>query len=100
MMHRIAIPIALKDYASALRISIEKISVASAEALEGLKKVEEIEHRIDTDYLKTKKLFIKYGGQMNPGAIVIFDDLIEFTEQAADMCADTADYILSLFSRE
>jgi uncharacterized protein Yka (UPF0111/DUF47 family) len=88
------------DCASALRISIEKISVASTEAIEGLNKVEEIEHRIDTDYLKTKKLFIKYGDQMNAGTVVIFDDLIEFIEQAADMCADTADYIVSLSSRE
>jgi len=31
---------------------------------------------------------------------VIFDDLIEFIEQAADMCADTADYILILSSSE
>jgi uncharacterized protein Yka (UPF0111/DUF47 family) len=50
--------------------------------------------------LKTKKLFIKYGDQMNAGTVVIFDDLIEFIEQAADMCADTADYIVSLSSRE
>jgi len=32
--------------------------------------------------------------------MVIFDDLIEFIEQASDMCADTADYILVLSSRE
>jgi uncharacterized protein Yka (UPF0111/DUF47 family) len=62
--------------------------------------VEEIEHGIDEGYLNTKKLFVKYGGKMNPGTIVIFDDLIEFIEQAADMCADTADYIVILSSRE
>jgi hypothetical protein len=32
--------------------------------------------------------------------MVIFDDLIEFIEHAADMCADTADYIAVLSSRE
>jgi hypothetical protein len=37
---------------------------------------------------------------MNVGAMVIFDDLIEFIEQAADMCADTADYIVILSSRD
>jgi uncharacterized protein Yka (UPF0111/DUF47 family) len=37
---------------------------------------------------------------MNCGALVILDDFIEFIEQAADMCADTADYILVLSSRE
>lgn len=90
----------LVDCASALRTSIEKISAAPEEAIEGSRKVEEIEHRIDEDYLKTKKLFIKYGEKMNAGVIVIFDDLIEFIEQAADMCADTADYIVTLSSRE
>jgi hypothetical protein len=90
----------LVDCASALRTSIEKISAAPEEAIEGSRKVEEIESRIDEDYLKTKKLFIKYGEKMNTGAVVIFDDLIEFIEQAADMCADTADYIVTLSSRE
>lgn len=90
----------LVNCASALRTSIEKISAAPEEAIEGSRKVEEIEHRIDEDYLKTKKLFIKYGEKMNAGVIVIFDDLIEFIEQAADMCADTADYIVTLSSRE
>jgi len=90
----------LVDCASALRTSIEKISAAPEEAIKGSRKVEEIEYRIDEDYLKTKKLFIKYGEKMNTGAVVIFDDLIEFIEQAADMCADTADYIVTLSSRE
>lgn len=88
----------LVDCASALRTSIEKISTAPDEAIESSKKVEEIEHQIDDNYLKTKRLFIKHGEQINPGAIVIFDDLIEFIEHASDMCADTADYILTLAS--
>ena len=32
------------------------------------------------------------------GSMVIFDDLVEFIEMAADMCADTADYIVILAS--
>jgi len=91
---------ALVECASALRTSIEKISDAPEQAIEDSTKVEEIEHRIDEEYLKTKKLFVKYGQKMNAGTIVIFDDLIEFIEQAADMCADTADYIVVLSSRE
>ena len=90
----------LVECASALRTSIEKISDAPEEAIAGSNKVEEIEHRIDEDYFNTKKLFIKIGEKMSAGAIVIFDDLIEFIEQAADMCADTADYIVILSSRE
>ncbi len=90
----------LVECAQALRCSIEKISANPVEAIEGAKKVEKIEHGIDEEYLKTKALFVKYGGQVNCGAMVIFDDLIEFIEQAADMCADTADYIVVLASRE
>ncbi len=90
----------LVDCASNLRVGIEKISVSSEEAVIAAGKVEETEHAIDMNYLKTKKLFLKYGEKMNAGAIVIFDDLIEFIEQAADMCADTADYIVNLSNME
>jgi predicted phosphate transport protein (TIGR00153 family) len=90
----------LVDCAHALRVSIEKITVSSVQAIEEAKNVEEVEHDIDQNYLKTKSLFIKYGDQANVGTMVIFDDLIEFIEQAADMCADTADYIVILSTRE
>jgi predicted phosphate transport protein (TIGR00153 family) len=90
----------LVETAQTLRGSIEKISSNPNEAVKEAKQVGDIEHDIDTEYLKTKSLFVKYGVNMNCGAMVIFDDLIEFIEQAADMCADTADYILVLSSRE
>ena len=90
----------LVETAQTLRGSIEKISSAPNEAIKEAKKVGEIEHYIDAEYLKAKGLFVKYGATINCGAMVIFDDLIEFIEQAADMCADTADYILVLSSRE
>jgi len=90
----------LVDCAQALRGSIEKIVVDPSGAINGAKKVEEIEKKIDDEYLKTKALFIKYGNEMDSGSMVIFDDLIEFIEHAADMCADTADYIVILASRE
>ena len=90
----------LVETAQTLRGSIEKISSAPNEAIKEAKKVGEIEHYIDAEYLKAKGLFVKYGASINCGAMVIFDDLIEFIEQAADMCADTADYILVLSSRE
>ena len=91
---------ALVDCGSALRLSIQKISVSPEEAIKGSSKVEEIEHQIDQTYLETKKLFVKYGERVNAGGMVIFDDLIEFLEQAADMCADTADYIVILSSMD
>lgn len=90
----------LVECAQELRGSIEKLSANPAEAIKGANKVEEIEHEVDEIYLKTKALFIKYGEQINCGTMVIFDDLVEFIEQAADMCADTADYIVILSSRE
>jgi len=90
----------LVECAQVLRGSIEKISVNPAEAIKGAEEVEEIEHKLDEEYLKTKSLFVKYGDKVNSGAMVIFDDLIEFIEHAADMCADTADYIVVLASRE
>jgi predicted phosphate transport protein (TIGR00153 family) len=90
----------LLETSQTLRNSIEKISSNPTEAIKDAKQVDEIEHAMDIEYLKTKSLFVKYGAQINCGAMVIFDDLIEFIEQAADMCADTADYILVLSSRE
>jgi len=90
----------LVDCATALRGSIKNISANPLEAMKGAKKVEEIEAEIDKEYLATKSLFIKYAEQMNSGALIIFDDMIEFIEEAADMCADTADYIVTLASAE
>ena len=90
----------LVETAQTLRSSIEKISSNPDEAIKQAKKVGDIEHILDEEYLKTKSLFVKYGTMLNCGAMVIFDDLIEFIEHASDMCADTADYILVLSSRE
>jgi predicted phosphate transport protein (TIGR00153 family) len=90
----------LVEAAQTLRSSIEKISTNPPEAIEEAKKVEHLEHELDAEYLKAKTLFVKYGAEVNCGAMVIFDDLIEFIEHASDMCADTADYIVVLSSRE
>jgi predicted phosphate transport protein (TIGR00153 family) len=88
----------LVDCATALRSSISNISANPAEAMKGAQKVEEIEAGIDREYLETKSLFIKHAEQINSGALIIFDDMLEFLEEAADMCADTADYIVTLAS--
>ncbi|MCS7096001.1 MAG: DUF47 family protein [Nitrososphaerota archaeon] len=90
----------LVDCAQALRESIEKIADDPAGAIKGAKRVEDVEKKLDDEYLNAKKLFIKYGGEVNSGALVIFNNLVEFIEHAADMCADTADYIVILSSRE
>ena len=90
----------LVNCASTLHDSIEKLMDDSAAAIKEAQKVTEIENEIDKEYLQIKSLFIKYGEQMNSGSMVIFDDLVEFIEHAADMCADTADYIIILASAE
>ena len=88
----------LVDCATALRSSIQNISSNPEDAMKGARKVEEIEAGIDREYLETKSMFIEYAEQINSGALIIFDDMIEFLEEAADMCADTADYIVTLAS--
>jgi len=90
----------LVEAAQALRGGIEKISQNGAEAITEASKVQAVEHDLDQEYLNAKTLFVKYGQEINCGAMVIFDDLIEFIEHAADMCADTADYIVVLSSRD
>jgi len=90
----------LVEAAQVMREGIEKISSNPTQAIAEAKKVEDIEHALDQEYLKTKALFVKYGNEINCGALVIFDDLIEFIEHAADMCADTADYIIIFSSRD
>jgi len=90
----------LVECATTLRISIEKITVDPTAALKSAKKVEQIENEIDKDYLQNKSLLIKYSEQTNCGSITIFNDLFEFIEQAADMCADTADYIVILAEKD
>ena len=90
----------LVETAQVLRESIEKITADPKTAIKMAEKVARIETELDKEYLITKSLFVKYGAKINPGALIIFDDLIEFLEHAADMCADTADYIIVLSSRE
>ena len=86
--------------ATALRTSIEKINVDPAAAMKNAENVDKFENEIDQKYIQNKSLLIKHSEQTNCGAITIFNDLFEFIEQAADMCADTADYIVILAERD
>ncbi len=96
----VAMTCELVEAAQVLRGSIDAISGNPAKAIREARKVHDVEHRIDQIYLKTKSLFVKHGDRVNGGALVIFDDFLEFVEQAADLCADTADYIVTLSRRE
>jgi predicted phosphate transport protein (TIGR00153 family) len=90
----------LVDMVKILSGSVDKVSSDSSKAVTEAKEVNDLEHQVDIEYLKTRSLFIKHGENINHGVMVIFDDLVEFIEQASDMCADTADYIVVLSSRE
>lgn len=90
----------LVQIATTLSSSIENLGTDPVRAKEIAKKVDGIEGQIDKDYLETKKLFIKYGREVDAGTLLLLDNLIEFMEQAADMCADTADYIAVLAGEE
>lgn len=100
LQQTVAMTAKLTECAETLRGSVEKITENPAEAIAQAHKVEAIEHEIDKNYMATKSLFVKFGTQVNIGAMVIFDDMIKFIEQAADLCADTADYIVVLANRE
>jgi uncharacterized protein Yka (UPF0111/DUF47 family) len=50
--------------------------------------------------LNLKIMFIRKAGEINAPTLMILKDLVDYMEQAADMCADTADYIVILSSRE
>ncbi len=86
----------LVQSATTIRNSIEKLGTDPATAKDIAKRANEIEGRIDKEYLDIKKLFIKYTRQVDPATLLILNNLAEFMEQAADVCADTADYIIVL----
>jgi predicted phosphate transport protein (TIGR00153 family) len=89
----------LVQSATTLLSSIEQLGTDPAKAKELADKVDEIEGLIDEDYLEIKKLFIKLSRQVDSGTLLILNNLAEYMEQAADTCADTADYI-SLLATE
>jgi len=88
----------LVQSATTLQSSIEKLGTDPERAKELAKNVDNIEGLIDKNYLETKKLFIKYANKVDSGTLMILNNLAEFMEQAADTCADTADYITVLAS--
>jgi predicted phosphate transport protein (TIGR00153 family) len=83
----------LRECTVLLSGSIEMMGVNVSQAEELAIRVETVEDKIDKEYLNTKTLFIKYGEEINPGTLLILRDLLEYLERAADVCADTADFL-------
>jgi len=83
----------LVNVASTLRQSLKSLGENPSEARALSEKVEEEENRVDKKYLEIKSLSIRYGEKVNPSILIVLRDLAQAMEEAADSCADTADYI-------
>ena len=79
--------------ASTLRKSIELLGENPAEARELSKKVDAVEKMVDENYVQAKSLLLKHGARMQTPALIILKDLLDFMENVADSCDDTADYV-------
>jgi len=83
----------LVEESTMLRRSIEKLGGSPDEVRALSQKVDEAETRIDERYLKTKKLLLKQGREMDAATLIILKDLLQSLEEIADSCDDTADYV-------
>ena len=83
----------LVDCASTLWKSLEKSGSAPHEARVLSQKVDQVEEKVDANYLETKSLLLKHGKDVNPATLMMLKDLLESMEEVADSCADTADYV-------
>jgi len=91
----------LVECARALKASIEKLGSDPLEARALSQKVDQVEKRADEKHLKIKELLLKSDKVVAMSTMLILKDLVEFMEQVADSCADTADYVRVLtISRE
>lgn len=80
--------------------SIEMLGVNTSQALDLANNVDTLEGKIDDDYLLAKASFIKNSEKANSPTFMVLKDLTDSIEQAADMCADTVDFIRVLAAGE
>ena len=83
-----------------LSTSIEMLGVNAPQAKEFALKVEASEGIIDEAHYRSKILFIDHAGEINAPTLLVLEDLVESLEAAADMCADTADFVSVLASTQ
>jgi len=86
----------LVECARHLNMSIETLGANPSQAREYILKVDSYEDVIDEQHLQLKILFIKKAERVNAPTLMILKDLVDTMEQAADVCADTADYVRTL----
>jgi predicted phosphate transport protein (TIGR00153 family) len=83
-----------------LQDSIEALGNNTSQAIEYASKVDNVEEQIDEDHLLVKISFITNAATVDAPIFLILKDLADSLEQAADMCADTADFIMVLAAGE
>lgn len=83
-----------------LRNSIEALGDNPSRAIDFARKVDEFEEEIDEDHLRAKLSFIQNSEEVNAPTFLILKDLADSLEHAADMCADTSDFIMVLAASE
>ena len=83
-----------------LSTSIEMLGVNPSKALDFALKVDESEGRIDDKYLLAKISFIENSEKVIFPELRVYKDFADSVEQAADICADTADFIRILVAEE
>jgi predicted phosphate transport protein (TIGR00153 family) len=90
----------LVECTALLRTSIEALGDDPAKAVKYAHQVDELEGCIDEDHFQAKVSFIKHSEKVNAPTFMVLKDLVDSLEHAADMCADTADFILILVAGE
>ncbi|UCH02136.1 MAG: DUF47 family protein [Candidatus Bathyarchaeota archaeon] len=83
-----------------VRKSIETLGVDPSQAIQLADKVDESENQIDNDHLRIKISFLKNPEKVAAPTFLVLYDLADAIEHAADMCADTADFIRVLAAGE
>jgi predicted phosphate transport protein (TIGR00153 family) len=83
-----------------LQDSIEALGNNTSQAIEFASKVDNYEEQIDEDHLLVKISFIENSATVEAPIFLILKDLADSLEHAADMCADTADFIMVLAAGE
>jgi len=90
----------LVETVNALGDCIEVLGTIPAEVRAKAERVDHFEDLIDQQYLETKMLFMKHGGELDAATLLSLRDLLDYIERASDTCARTADYLRTLATQE
>ncbi len=80
----------------ALGVCLETLVINPLDVKGKAEQVDLYEDKIDNEYLNTKKSFVKYNKELEPGTMMALRDLLDFMERASDTSDRTADYIRTL----